>query len=62
LRYSPQNKLLCVRVAAPGRAAGTVEVLDSALFVGYLDKFSTVDISVDLWLRLCRAVAERLDA
>jgi hypothetical protein len=57
-RYSAKNRLLCVCVEAPGRPAGTVQQRGQGLFLGYIDRLSTVDISVDVWLQLCRQVAK----
>ena len=59
-RYSERNTLLCVRAALPDHQPGSLEELRPGLWMGYLDKLSTVDISVDLWLTLCRAVVERV--
>jgi tetratricopeptide (TPR) repeat protein len=59
-RYSERNTLLCVRAALPDHPPGSLEELRPGLWMGYLDKLSTVDISVDLWLTLCRAVVERV--
>jgi hypothetical protein len=28
--------------------------LESGLFVGHIDRFSTVDINVDVWVDLCK--------
>jgi tetratricopeptide (TPR) repeat protein len=61
LRYSPDITLLCVRLQESGHASGTVERIDRNLFVGYLDRFSTVNISVSAWISLCRQVAAALD-
>jgi hypothetical protein len=58
LHYSPKNRLLCVCVEAPGRPAGTVRQRGQGLFIGYIDRLSTVDISADVWLQLCRQVAK----
>jgi len=49
-----------VRAALPDHPPGSLEELRPGLWMGYLDKLSTVDISVDLWLTLCRAVVERV--
>jgi tetratricopeptide (TPR) repeat protein len=59
-RYSERNMLLCVRTALPDHPPGSLEELRPGLWMGYLDKLSTVDISVDLWLTLCHAVVERV--
>src|SRR4029077_17204803 len=54
--YSSRNCLLCVRIEQPGRATGTVERIRDGFFMGYIDKLSTVDISVSTWLGLCKTV------
>jgi tetratricopeptide (TPR) repeat protein len=61
-RYNPDNVLLCVKLQTPEHPLGSVEEIQAGLFVGYLDRFSTIDISVDGWLTLCRQVAARLPA
>ncbi len=53
LRYSPENALLCVRLQDAAHPSGTLDRISSRLWVGYLDRFSTVDISVDTWVGLC---------
>jgi tetratricopeptide (TPR) repeat protein len=62
LDYSPHNKLLCVRLVDAAHPVGAVDRLADGLFVGYIDRFSTVNINVDAWLTLCGAVADQLDA
>jgi tetratricopeptide (TPR) repeat protein len=59
-RYCPQIVLLCVKLQEPGHPSGTVDSIHGGLFVGYLDKFSTVDISVTAWISICQSVAQRL--
>ena len=61
-RFSPDNVLLCVRLADEQHAPGTLERMQPRLFIGYIDKFSTIDISVDLWLDLCRQTIGQLGA
>jgi len=56
-RHSRKNRLLCVCVEAPGRPAGTVQHRGDGLFLGYIDRLSTVNLSTDVWLRLCRQAA-----
>jgi tetratricopeptide (TPR) repeat protein len=58
-RYSAKNRLLCVSVERPGRPAGTVVTPREGLYLGYIDRLSTVDVSVDVWLKICRQVAKR---
>jgi hypothetical protein len=59
-RYSPKNILVCMRLEDAAHAAGSVEQVREGLFMGYLDRFSTIDIPVDAWLSVCREVASRL--
>lgn len=54
--YGGNPALLCVRQQDESHAVGSIAVLDERLFMGYIDKFSTVDISVDVWIKLCRTV------
>ena len=61
-RYNPENLLVCVKLQTPEHPPGSVEHPQTGLFLGYLDRFSTIDISVDGWLTLCRQVAARLPA
>ena len=61
-RYSPNIVLLCVKLQEVDHPSGTVESFGRGLFVGYLDKFSTVDISVGAWIGLCQAVTRLLPA
>jgi tetratricopeptide (TPR) repeat protein len=61
VRYSPDIALLCVRLQESGSTSGTVERIDQNLFVGYIDRFSTVNISVSAWITICRQVAAALD-
>lgn len=61
LRYSRNVCLLFVRLQNGGHPAGTLQRVTGNLFVGYMDKFSTVDISVSIWVRLCLDVAAQLD-
>lgn len=58
--YAETIVLFCVRLADPDHPAGTLERRDPGLFVGYLDKFSNVDTSFDLWIDLCRRVAAQV--
>jgi tetratricopeptide (TPR) repeat protein len=61
LTYSPDVVLLCVRLEEQGHASGFVERIGRNLFVGYIDRFSTVDISVNAWITICRRVVSALD-
>jgi tetratricopeptide (TPR) repeat protein len=58
--YCPDIAVLCVKLEEPGHPSGTVQQLRSGLFVGYIDKFSTVDISVSAWIAVCQSVVARL--
>jgi hypothetical protein len=53
-RYGKLTALLCVRINNDAHPIGTLEEFDDGLFVGYIDRFSTVDINVDVWIDLCR--------
>lgn len=61
-RYNPKLVLLCVRLQNPEYPTGTVVRIQDGLFVGYIDRFSTVDISVNAWVNLCEHTAARLSA
>jgi tetratricopeptide (TPR) repeat protein len=61
-RYSTDITLLFVRRQESGHPAGTVERVTGNLFVGYIDRFSTIDISLSIWIRLCQGVASELAA
>ena len=54
LCYGGRQALLCVRLEDAAHPRGTLAVLGDGLFVGYIDRFSTVDINVDIWVELCR--------
>jgi tetratricopeptide (TPR) repeat protein len=58
--YCPEIALLCVKLEESGHPCGTIQLVRGGLFVGYIDRFSTVDISVSAWIRLCQSVAEKL--
>ena len=49
------STLLVVQLASPGNPAGSLRSVNSHLLLGYLDRFSNTDISVELWLKICRA-------
>ena len=57
-RYGARPALMCVRLEDAGHARGTLEVLEDGLFMGYIDRFSTVDINVDVWVDLCKKTDE----
>jgi tetratricopeptide (TPR) repeat protein len=52
-RYGGQSVLLCVRLENGAQTSGTLTELEEGLFIGYIDRFSTVDINVDAWVKLC---------
>lgn len=60
--YSTDLTLLFVRLQESGHPAGTVGRVTGNLFVGYIDKFSTIDISLSIWVRLCQAVSSELSS
>jgi hypothetical protein len=55
-RFGGKVALLCVRLKDDAHKAARLEELDDGLFMGYIDRFSTVDINVDVWIDLCRQV------
>jgi tetratricopeptide (TPR) repeat protein len=59
-RYAANIILLCVKLEEPGHPSDTLERIDEGLFVGYIDKFSVVDVSVDIWVSLCQRTAAQL--
>jgi hypothetical protein len=54
-RHGPA-RLLCVRLETAAHPKGTLIPLEDGLFMGHIDRFSTVDINVDVWIELCRGV------
>ncbi len=60
-RYGGRPALLCVRLADQGHTPGQVDVMRDGLMMGYTDRFSTVDINVDVWVELCRKAATLWD-
>jgi tetratricopeptide (TPR) repeat protein len=58
--YNDRNILLCVRLQDRDHPVGALEELQSGLFIGYIDRYSTVDINIAVWLDLCRATLARL--
>jgi hypothetical protein len=60
LPYSAKSKLLCIRVKDEAHPPGSVERLRPGLWVGYLDRLSTVDIAVANWLTICQTVVEHI--
>jgi tetratricopeptide (TPR) repeat protein len=53
-RYGGRQGLLCVELENAAHPRGTLRQLDDGLFMGYIDRFSTVDINVDVWVELCQ--------
>lgn len=58
-RYGGECALLCVRLENAAHPSGTLAAMDDGLFIGYIDRFSTVDINVDAWVNLCAETAQR---
>jgi tetratricopeptide (TPR) repeat protein len=58
--YGGQTALLCVRLSDAANEPGSVRALESGLFIGYIDRFSTVDINVDVWVELCRKIEKQV--
>jgi tetratricopeptide (TPR) repeat protein len=56
-RFGGPVRLLCVRLADAGHACGEVIAMGEGLYIGFIDRFSTVDIHVDAWVELCRKTA-----
>ena len=51
--YGP-NTLMVARIADAAHGPGTIRVVEPGLIVGYFDRTSTTDPSVDIWLSICR--------
>ena len=51
--YGP-NTLVVARIAVPGHPPGSVRVVEPGLMVGYFDRTSTTDPSLEVWLEICR--------
>ncbi len=58
-KFSENNVLLCVRLDESPSPTCRVERADEGLFIGYMDRFSTVDINYSGWINICRSVAEQ---
>jgi len=56
--HSPNVRLLCVRPSDDESCWGEVMKIREGLFFGYIDKVSTVDISFDRWVSLCRSLIQ----
>jgi hypothetical protein len=64
IRRYGRNSLFCIRLADGAHRAGTVDLVDEWLAIGYIDKFSDIDnvpehISPNSWLEIC-GIALRL--
>jgi Flp pilus assembly protein TadD len=57
-RFNQNNTLFCVRLDKGPSPSCRVEQADAGLFIGYMDRFSTVDINYAGWIQICRSVAE----
>jgi tetratricopeptide (TPR) repeat protein len=58
--YCRDVALLCVKLEEPGHPSGSVERVRGGLFIGYIDRFSTVDVSVSAWIAICRSMVAKL--
>jgi len=54
----PAATLLCVKLQTADHPAGDVEDRGGGLLVGYIDRFSTTNISTDIWVKLCRTALQ----
>jgi tetratricopeptide (TPR) repeat protein len=57
--YNARAALLCVRLKDEQHPTGTIEELQEGLFIGYIDRYSTVDINANMWLHFCRETLAR---
>jgi hypothetical protein len=60
-RYNPENILFCIRLEDETHPARLIECIHERLYIGYTDRFSTVNISVDNWIALCNALIAGLE-
>ena len=58
-KYGGQSALLCVRLQDESHPPGALLTLEDGLFVGYIDRFSTIDINVDVWVELCKGTLSK---
>jgi tetratricopeptide (TPR) repeat protein len=52
------NMLLVVRLADADHPPGSLEAGPNSVLLGYIDRFSNVDISVEAWTSVCRQASE----
>jgi len=57
-RYNPHAALLCAMLSDDVHSSGALEWIDDGLFIGFIDRFSTVDVNVNVWVELCRKALE----
>jgi tetratricopeptide (TPR) repeat protein len=60
--YNKRSAMVYVNVSADPNLTGTVTPIDDGLFMGIVDRYSTVDINYDAWLTVCRRVREMIAA
>ena len=61
-RYGGNQALMCVELEDAANPRGTLRQVEPGLFMGYIDRFSTVDINVDVWVELCQKARAAWDA
>jgi len=61
-RYGGNPTLLCVKLAEEDHPSESLERIRDGLFIGYIDRFSTVDTNVAGWASICKHVLERTKA
>jgi hypothetical protein len=58
LRIYGDNTLLLVQLGDAQHPPGSLDVSHDGLLLGYVDRYSNTDISVDAWTQMCRAASE----
>jgi hypothetical protein len=53
-RYNDKVSMLFVNVTQDKRLLGRIQIIDRGLYMGSIDRYSTVDINYDAWVGLCR--------
>lgn len=53
-RYNDKVSMLFVNVTQDKRLLGRIQIVDRGLYMGLIDRYSTVDINYDAWVVLCR--------
>ncbi len=59
--YGGSAKLMVVRIRDDDHEVGRLDRWDDGLFIGYTDRFSTININIDNWVTLCQKVQTMLD-